>query len=328
MLTVHELERPPAAFLAAAVEGADFYGAYQDAGIPEFRFGYLEVRRAGVAVSVLPYFLTHFALNTMLGDGALKSALGWLKLPVLCVGHPAMDVGAIDGEISAEVLAAANRILGRKSALLAYKGFGESLPLPGFVRTRGLPNAILDVPQDYFARLRSERRNNFQRKLKKAAALRIEEHDGLPEHLVGHVFELYLNTLQKASLSFERLTEDYFRNTAAISKYLLAFEGTQLIGFTQLMGKQGKMVFKYVGMDYERGRQYGLYFVLLLKAVDICVRDAYTEMDLGATAYNFKQLLGARLEETCVHFRHRNPLAHWLLGKFRFLLEPSAEDLR
>jgi hypothetical protein len=50
-------------------------------------------------------------------------------------------------------------------------------------------------------------------------------------------------------------------------------------------------------------------------------------MELGVTSYHFKHLLGGKLVETSLYFRHKNYLANWLLGKLKFLLEPEVDEL-
>jgi hypothetical protein len=328
MLTVIELPNPPTDFLSGEPEGAQYYLAYQQSGIEAFRFGYLEVRRNQRRVAVLPYFLTDLDLGIMLESSLLKSVLGRIRIPIACVGHPAVELSSIEGETSSEVLAAANRVLAQKASLVAYKGFGGDLPLSGFIRVKHLPMPLARISSDYYERLSSRRRNDLKRKLKKGKGLRFEEHDGLPPHLVGRVFQLYSETLERASLVFDRLTEEYFHKTSAISKYLLAFHEDKLVGFAQLMVKNGRLAHKYVGMDYGVARDCALYFLLMLKAVDLCIRDGIGEINFGGTSYCFKRLLGCELHDTWIWYRHSHPVVHWLLGKLGFLLEPSEKDLR
>ncbi|HEU0282894.1 MAG TPA: GNAT family N-acetyltransferase [Gallionella sp.] len=326
--SVEDLALPPDDFLPDEPEGAAFCKAFQASGIAEFDCRYLAIFRNGQQIATVPYFLHTFSANTMLPDGVLKKCLSWVKFRIACVGHPSADFGMIAGEISEDVLALANAALQKKASLVAYKDFAENLPLPGFVHVSGLPVPVLSISGDYYSGLDGKRRNNFRNKLAKAKPLRFEECDALPEHLLAQVFRLYLNTHERSPIKFERLTLDYFQKTAGISKFLLYFEEESLIGFAQLIGKQRKMILKYVGMDYECNRLYGLYFLLCLKAIEACARDGYARLDLGVTSYHFKHLLGSRLIETNIYYRHNNPLANWLLGKLKFLLEPSAEDLQ
>lgn len=327
-LTVVELDTPPDDFLPDDAEGAAFHRAFLASGISGFKCGYLAIFREGLRVSVVPFFLSTFSLTTLLPAGWLKKFLSWIKFRYACVGHPSTDFGTIHGEISTDILKLVNETLAKKASLIAYKGFTGDLPLPEFIRVRGLPVAVLALKDDYYSRLDSRRRNDFRHKLEKAQTLRIEECAALPAHLVADIFQLYLNTYNHAATQFEQLTPDYFRETAAISKYLLFFEAETLIGFVQIIGKHSKATCAYIGMDYLRNQQYGLYYLLCLKCIETCLRDGYQQLELGVTSYHFKHLLGAQLIETELYYRHSNPLLHWLLGKLKFLLEPSTDELR
>jgi hypothetical protein len=327
-LSAVELDTPPDDFLPDEPEGAAFHKAFQASGIAGFTCRYLLIERQGRRIAVVPYFLGTFSLGTLLPDGLLKKSLSWIKFNYVCVGHPSTDFGMIDGDTSAETLALVNATLRKKASLVAYKGFRDNLPLAGYTRVRGLPVSVLTINGDYYSGLDARRRNDFRHKLEKAQTLRFEEHAALPEPLAQQVFLLYMNTYNHAPLKFERLTLAYFQNTAAISQFLLFFEADTLIGFAQLIGKNKKASFTYVGMDYLHNRQYGLYYVLCLKGIEVCLRDGYQQLELGVTSYHFKHLLGGQLIETSLYFRHSHRLANWLLGKLKFLIEPSEDELR
>jgi hypothetical protein len=328
MLHIEDLATPPEGFLHGEAEGAEFYRAFQSAGLEDFTFGYFGVYRAGELVTVAPYFVMNFRLNTLLPNGWLKKILGGISFKLACIGNPTADVGRIHGEVSAETLAAINGALEKKGSLLAYKGFDEGLPLQGFVAAKGLPVPVLDIGPDYYQAMKSDRRNLLKRKLKKAAALRYEDCAGLPEHLVDKVYQLYLKTYEKAELKFEKLTPGYFANTSHLSHYLLFFLGGELIGFTQLIGKGHQLVNRYIGMDYAKSNEYGLYFAMFIRAVDFGIREGFSEIELGATAYEFKRILGARQVPTWNHYRHTNRVVNFLLGKLKSVLEPSESELR
>lgn len=325
-LDVIELPAPPDDFLADEPEGAAFHKAFLASGIDGFECRYLCVTRDGARIAVVPYFTGKFSLTELLPDGLIKKTFSWIEFDYACVGHPLTDFGAIDGLVSEEILEAVNAKLAEKSRLIAYKGFGE-LPLPRYTKARGLPVSVLDIAGDYYSGLDSRRRNDFRHKLEKVRPLRIEEYAPLPDSLVPDMHRLYMNTYQHAPTRFERLNPEYFRQTAAISRYLVFFEADVPIGFAQIIGKGHKACFAYVGMDYLRNRQYGLYYAICLKAIEACIREGYRHLDLGVTSYHFKHLLGGRLVETSLYFRHRNPVIDWLLGRFKFLLEPGTDEL-
>lgn len=326
-LSVVELTAPPDDFLPDEPEGAAFHKAFLASGIDGFKCLYLEILRNGVRIAVVPCFSSTFSLTSLMPDGLLKKTFAWIKFDYVCVGHPATDLGAIDGEISADVLELVNATLSSKASIIAYKGFPENLPLRGFSKMRGLPISVLTISGDYYSMLDARRRNDFKHKRERAQALRVEEYSPLPDGLVPEVFRLYLNTYNHAATRFEQLTPDYFRNTAPISKFLLFFEADRPIGFGQIIGKNSKACFTYLGMDYQRNREYGLYYVICLKVVETCIKYGYRQLDLGVTSYHFKHLLGGRTLETSLYVRHKNPLANWLLGKCRFLLEPEPDEL-
>ncbi len=327
-LSAVELDTPPDDFLSDEPEGAAFHKAFQASNIAGFDCRYLAIERQGRRLAIVPYFMGAFSPGTLLPDGLLKKCLNWIKFEYVCVGHPSTDFGMIDGEISGEILNLVNTTLGKKTALLAYKGFRRNLPLQGFIMARGLPVPVLTIEGDYYSGLDARRRNDFRHKLEKAQALRVEEHADLPEHLVPQVFQLYMNTYNHAPLKFEQLTLAYFQYTAAISKFLLFFDAGTLIGFAQIIGKNKKACFTYVGMDYLHNRQYGLYYVICLKCIEACLKNGYRQLELGVTSYHFKHLLGAQMVETSLYYRHSNALVNWMMGKLKFLIEPGKQDLQ
>lgn len=328
MLCIEDLAVPPEGFLHGEPEGAEYYEAVQMAGMDDFHFGYFAAYRAGRLVTVAPYFVMNFRLNTLLPNGWLKQSLSLIRFKLACIGNPIADVGRIHGDASLEILSAINEELAKKGSLLAYKGFGQDLPLPDFVQAIGLPVPVLALGPDYYQSMKSDRRNLLKRKLKKSSALRYEECAGLPENLVPKVYQLYLNTYHKADLKFEKLTPEYFVNTGALSQYLLFYLEDELIGFTQLIGKGHKLVNRYIGLDYDKSKDHGLYFAMFIRAIDFGIREGFTEIELGATSYEFKRILGARQLPTWNYYRHTTPLFNWILGKLRGVLEPSESELR
>ena len=315
-LTVRQLQEPPRGFLGNEVEGEAFYRAFQRAAVDNFSVGYLQVLRGSAVVATVPYFITRYALNTTLPPGLVKRLLEPVRFRIACVGHPVADFGAIDGEMSAEVLHAVNLELQRKAAIVAYKDFPADLPLPDFSVEASLPVAVLALESDYWARLPPRVRAGFARRKRKAAGVRIEEHEGYPEALGPELYRLYLNAYERAPVTFERLNPAFFALVGALGRYVLYWEGDRLIGFCLLLIRGGRMHAKYMGMDYSRGRAHGLYFAMLLSHIDICLRDGLTYYNSGPTSYAFKQRLGSDLCPVYMYFRHRNKLLNRLISAY------------
>ncbi|MDD2721415.1 MAG: GNAT family N-acetyltransferase [Gallionella sp.] len=327
-LRVIELDSPPADFLPGEPEGAAFHRAFQEARIPRFECRYLAIFENGIRIAIVPYFLGTFCLGTMLAGGLVKRCLSRIRFRYACVGHPSTDIGLIDGAVRADLLAAVNATLQTKAPLIAYKGFTAGLPLPGFFSVHGLPVCALNIEGDYLAMFNEHRRNDFRHKLRAAAALRCETYAALPDHLLTPVYQLYLDTLSHAQIRFEELTPKYFRQVAGLGSFHLYFEEDRLIGFLQLLTNGDKANMKYMGMDHQRNRQYYLYFVMCLRAIETCVKAGCTHIELGVSSYHAKQLMGCQLTETRIYYRHGHPIIHWLLGKCKFLLEPTTAELR
>lgn len=330
MIRVVDTGECPEDFAVAEPEDHRFLRAFQAAGIGDFQFGYLLAYRDDVRVSVVPYFVTRYRMNTLVTNPFLKRLLAPFGFRVACVGHPSTDAGRIEGEISMEVLQAVNRALRGKAAAIAYKWFAQPLPLDGFVEVGGLPVNVLAADETFPAGLSRNVRKNVEKKLRKSAALDFREYtpdNPLPPALIDDVHRLYDMTAAHADLQFEQLNAGYFRLTAPFSTYLLAFEGERVIGFVQWMRKGARMSGKYIGMDYTRNRQYDLYFGLVLQSVLRGVAGGVREFDLGVSSYYAKRMIGAVQRPTRLYFRHRNAFMQALLRRCRFLLEPSAEEL-
>jgi hypothetical protein len=314
MLTVEHLSSPPKSFLSNEVEGYAYYTAFQESGIENFEFGYFVVKRNLETVAVAPYFVTDYHANTTLEKGWIKHLLGWLSFRIACVGHPSADFGMIDGEVSEPVLQAINIELFKRAPIVAYKDFGEGLPLRGFSREPNLPIARLEIKGEFYSGLSGSIRREFRQRLRHARSLRIEECDTYPREHAGRIYELYLETFNRAEMTLEKLTPQFFEKIAPISKYVLYWENDTLIGFALLICKGSFMLGKYLGMDYARSYKYGLYFVMMLNHIEICVRDGYTLYQTGQSSYDFKKRLGSTLIPTYIYFRHRHPVMNWLLS--------------
>jgi hypothetical protein len=323
-LTVEDLAGPPPGFLQDDLEGEALYRAFGDAGVQGFDVGYLRVWRDGAPVATAPYFRTRYAINTTLPRGWLKRLLRPFWIRMVAVGSPVADYGKIDGEVSAEVLEALNAALAKKAPIIAYKDFPPGMPLRGFASEPGLPVAVLEIKGDFYSGHKQHVRSDFRRRMRKAAALRIEEHDGYPKFVAERLHELYLQVLEHSEFSLEKLTPEFFEKLGPISKYALYWEGSKLIGWSLLLCGRGRMHYKYLGMDYERGRRHGLYFIMCLSHIEICLRDGITTYQTGATSYPFKQRLGSTLQPVRLYFRHRNLVLNWVIQRYMTLA--SFED--
>lgn len=325
-LVVVELEAVPQDFLAGQVESAVFHRASNHA-FPGFTLGLLAVQDAGGrTLAVAPYFLTVFQLNTMLQEGWLKRYTGWLGLRIACIGHPAASFGRVDGVLDEAVIRALWDHLSRRAPIVCFKGFGPDLPAAGFVKASGLPVAVMNFDSAQWANIRASR--NIRRKIKEGQRLRFEESVGLPISRLDRVYDLYCQTHARAKTTLGRLTREFFVESSDISVYSLVFDGEKLIGFSQIMRCGSHAVASFMGMDYSVADRTGLYFLIVIRILDLAPKLGLERIELGETSYTFKQRVGCKLEPTWIYFRHRNPLVNALLPRLAWLIEPSADELK
>lgn len=316
----------PEGFLSEYPLGGEFYASIGSKEIPGFEFGYLIAQRGAVREAIIPYFVTRYNFNTMLNEGWVKNAMGNHGLSIACIGHPVAPFGRIEGKLSLELFEKAFAVLKTRAPLVVIKGFCTDLPVNKFTKVCGLPVAVLSLRENFWQSLESNRRN-IKRKLKAGSILRFEIIEGLPEQYRDRIFQLYLNSYNKANVRFECLSPAYFESTAHLSKYLLAYLGDEMVGYIQMLHKGTRLSALYMGMEYSVNRKLGVYFAMAMRAVDYAIASGCSEIELGETNYSFKKTLGSDLIDTWIYYRHRNPFANFILARLAFLFAPSKNDL-
>lgn len=328
-LEVKELSQCPAGVFLDGAESQAFLQAFDQCTLQDFQLGYLQVYCDHQCISSMPYFVTTYKVATMVTNPLLRWLLKPLGLRVACVGHPCTDMGYIQGRVNEAVLSAVNAYLARKAKLVAYKMFPNPLPLEGFTQVSGLPVHQLDLSK-FFSSMRANQRKNIRKRLLKSAQLRFEfaeQCEDLPRDLIDQIYGLYEQTRRRSPYDFAALPHQYFLATQALSQYQLAFEGLRLIGFIQLLKHGSQATAKYIGMDYRCHERYGLYFSLIVHAIESLHQQSCTHLNLGVSSGYFKRLLGCQAVPTLMYYRHTHRWINKLLGRLAFLLEPSAKEL-
>lgn len=179
---------------------------------------------------------------------------------------------------------------------------------------------MLDLPyhsvDDYLASLSRATRKDQRRKMKALDDLRIERRRSI-EDLAPDMAALYEQTVAHSDLAFEHLPPTYFEEVARQMSprtcIVLYWSGNRLAAFNFLIESDGRLVDKYVGMDYEAVRRDNLYFNSWLVNVRYCIERGIPRYQSGQALYGPKLRLGCRLEANWQYFRHRNALLNGLL---------------
>lgn len=191
----------------------------------------------------------------------------------------------------------------------------------GFVILEG--QALAYVPIDfasedeYLARLSYSRRKDLRRKLRARAQLDIEalptghavfDDDAFAERL----YALYLQVYAQSEIHFDCLHPAFLRavlRDAGLDGIVFLYRTEQkLIGFNLCFVHRGKLIDKYIGLDYAQARSKNLYFVSWMHNLEFARRRGLTHYVAGWTDPRIKAYLGARFTFTRHVIYLRNPL--------------------
>jgi hypothetical protein len=331
----------------APFEGRWWYKALEQCGIADqFTFLYAQVSDANGPIAFAPAFIMNVPMRLVLPPTLLPLAniIGKL-IPsalyqrTLFIGSPCSDEGRVG------MLARANRVqvlhlVNDSMALQAKKlnasmrvwkdfpqeygqdfaAFSSNLfPLVSFPGTVvELPNATKD---GYLSTLKSSRRNKLKKKLRLAAdapvdAEVIQQPDGAT---MDEIFNLFWQTYEKGSTKFERLNRKFFDLIAGekLSYFVVLRERERqrIVAFMLCFALGEHVINKFIGIDYQKPKEWFLYFRLWEAAVDWSASIKAKSIQSGQTGYSAKIELGNQLVPFINYCAHENPIIHWVYAK-------------
>ena len=327
------------------LEDWSYYRAVENSGLPEFSWLYFGVRDDDETLrAAVPAFVTDYRLDTTL-SGALKRCADWLtrrfprllRQKMLSLGSPVSEIchlGFAPGTSADEQQRLLDAILAQAETcaqenrvrMIAVKDAGAAqdalwtaaAKAHGLRRQPGLPTASLDVQfaniDEYLAALSKATRKDLRRKLKSTTGLRMQWRSNLDD-ILPDVMRLYRSTHANAEFSFEELTPDYFRGVlremngrASCATYWL---GDKLVAFNLVLHDNehhagGRLLDKFLGMDYAVAHEYNLYFYTWIGNVRRCIDLKLGLYQSGQGLHALKRRLGSRLSANWLWYRHRN----------------------
>jgi hypothetical protein len=221
------------------------------------------------------------------------------------------------------------------AAMIVWKDFPETYEddLIGFARARRLfrlvsfPSTVVDVPRaskaGYHALLTSKRRTSLKRKLKRSrerATLYSEVVQNPDARTLDEICALFQQTYEKGRTKFERLDRQFF--TAVATKPVAHFvllrerESRAIVAFMLCFEVGGRIINKFIGIDYARPRNWMLYFRLWDAALEWCFARGATSIQSGQTGYGAKIEIGHCLVPLTNWCLHRNRLIHRAFALF------------
>ncbi|MBF0593592.1 MAG: GNAT family N-acetyltransferase [Candidatus Omnitrophica bacterium] len=337
-------------------ESYDFFRTLEETSQDQFKTFYITLREGQRIVCAAPCFVMDYPLDTTV-DGFIKSTLNGFEkiigrkiiLRLLICGCTAAEgrLGTIDSDRQdiGETLLAEMRSLARREgiSLIAFKDFHESYnaffqPLIrlGLHLIPSYPSVALDLPyrsfEEYFATLSKATRKDLRRKFQKIDKLPPITVEVVTDisGLLDDIYPLYLNTLQKSDVQFERLSREFFAripaNMPGETRYFLWRLGNKIVAFDLCLTKGNILVDEYIGLDYSIAYDYHLYYLTFRDIVNWCIQNNIHTYESGALNYDPKKRLDFRFVPHNIYLKHLNPVMNIFFGWLGQIIKPDNFD--
>jgi len=333
------------ACLPPPLEGRWWYEALERSGLEaQFTFRYALLREGERPVGIAPLFLMDVPMD-IVAPAALMTLVrplgrlipSLLYQRTLFVGSPCADegsVGLLPGVDRRAAFSCLGQALEREARrlrrpMLVWKDFPGSYAddLGWLAAKAGLfpmvsyPGTVAELPgpakEDFFAAMKGSRRRQLKKKLRLSAE-QVTVDTAAIQHPQGpvldEIFGLFEQTYARATTKFERLDRSFFEHMAALpqASFLTLREAAtgDMLAFMLCFDLGGRIINKYIGLDYTRPKEWSLYFRLWEAALDWSLARGATAIQSGQTGYAPKMEMGHRLVPLTNYCRHRNRLIH------------------
>jgi hypothetical protein len=342
-----------AGFLAP-LEGRWWYEALEGGGLEaQFQFLYAEVYDSSDrAVALAPAFRMEVPLEMFVPEplvpilrplGRLFPAL--LRQRTLFFGSPCSDRGWVGilpdctAQQRQEIVAALDRAgaeMARRmcAPMRVWKDFPEEFRplLDPLLRTRRLfrlvsfPGTFAALPDSdqeaYLLAMKPSRRQQLRRKFRRSHAavdLLCELIEQPSPELLEALFSLFWQTYERATTRFERLNLQVFAQLARAptTRFIVLREPASAapVAFMLVYLDGPILTNKFIGIDYQRPKEWLLYFRLWEAAVDLALRLGHTGIESGQTGYRAKIATGHQMIPLWNWCHHRNRMLHWIYAQ-------------
>lgn len=328
-------------------EGRWWLRLIENAGVEQqFKIFYALLRQNGEPAGIVPLFVMELPLEFIIPD-SMVPALAWIgkMLPnlsqpqILFVGSPCADEGMMGFTPSVDRRQALlllqcefeREARKRRTMMVLWKDFPQSWDADfawlcqqaGLFRMTSFPGTVVDLAAGskdaYIAGLRKTQRYNRRKKLQVSE----ESFDADVEVLqrpdaatLQVIYALFSRTRDRAKTQFERLDRRFFDYAAQqpFAHFILLREkaSRDIVAFMLCFDLGGLVINKYVGMDYDRPRNWSLLFRLVEAAIDWTLARGGKALQSGQTGYSAKLRQGHRLVPLTNYGKQLNPVFHWL----------------
>ncbi len=344
------------------LEGKWWYEALQRSGLQDqFKFLYGIVERDTQPIAIAPAFVMNVPIDlvapkpiavALRSVGRLIPSLQYQR--TFFIGSPCADEGTVGtvagtsiGDVADAIrLAALERAKAFRAPMLVWKDFlardagsvlgcdARQFLITSYPGTRIELSGVSSF-EAYLAGLSGSHRHNLKKKLKRGrAALPVDieiKQKPSPGEL-HEVFELFMQTYEKGTTKFERLTPAFFEQIALAeaSHFILlrAKDDGRLVAFMLAFAMGEHAINKFIGLDYARaGGEAFLYFQLWEAFARWATDRSATTLQSGQTGYRAKLDVGHSLVPLFNVCRHRNPIVNKIFALATKNVDWSSLDL-
>jgi uncharacterized protein len=337
-------------YFPETVEGRFWYAALEQSKLEsQFQFLYALVKEGPDIIAIAPAFVMNVPMELVVPETVAKllkvvepvlPSLSYQR--TLFVGSVCADEGTIgikSGIALSDIVVPLQKAVEKKARslkapMIVWKDFPEGVAhhLQPLLTTANaftlvsFPGTAVALTgnsiDDYFASLKSSRRYNLKKKLKKSkqstqiVSSILQNPD---EQALVDIFALFWQTYEKGKTKFEVLNLDFFRLMAACDKawFILLREekSEKLLAFMLCFKLGDKVINKFIGIDYTTPADWFLYFRLWEAAVQWAAASGVTELQSGQTGYRAKLEVGNTLLPLTNYCKHTNPLVNLIYRK-------------
>jgi hypothetical protein len=339
------------ACFAGTVEGQWWYEALEASGLEDqFTFKYAVIHDGSVPIGIAPFFLMNLQLSLVAPPAVLpiltvceRAFPKTLSPRILFVGSPCADEGTVGMVPHADrkrALLSLQTALEQKAhelgaAILVWKDcparLAEDLQWVAarcrLVEAVSFPGTVVDLKtpckNDYFGALKSSRRQDLRRMLRRSSERIAVRNDVLrnPDSgMLDEMFSLFQQTYERAPIKLERLNRRFFDIVARQqgSHFITLRERStdQLVAFSLCFEDGGQVINKFGGLDYKRPKSLFLNYRLWDAILDWALARGAMSIQSGQTGYAAKIEVGHRLIPMSNFFRHQNVAWHTVMRLF------------
>lgn len=335
------------ACFAPPVEGRWWYRTLENCDIQDqFKFAYAIIVKDGKDVGIAPTFLMDVPIELVAPPEVVpilkvigKIVPSLLYQRTLFIGSPCTDEGTVGllsettiEEVAPFLQAAFERRARQvKAPFIVWKDFPDSYrnALSRLAKQQNMfelvsfPGTMIELhdnkKETYFANLKSSRRHNLKKKLKKSKQLielTTEVVNRPDSKTLDDAFALFWQTYEKGKTKFEKLNRKFFSLIADLDEsYFILIrkaDNQELVAFMLCFQLGKRVINKFIGFNYHLPSEWLLYFRLWEGALDWVLTTGASEFQSGQTGYRAKIDVGHSLVPLTNYCKHSNPIMHKL----------------